>query len=261
MIRYSPFWLDQFPKTRRPAYPAVARPRRDDVVVVGGGLTGCACAWSLAGAGMPVVAARGGARRRRGDGGIAGLVREDFDASFEDAARAHGLAARTSRGRDTPESLARLRRGAAAPARSAAISRPPDLLRLGRPAEPDASRLRREYQARRDAGFDSSWLTARAWRARERRSTRAAAIRSKGFALDPYRACIGLAAAAASRKAPDLRAVGGDARSRSAQVGRDRDRRQDASAPTSVDRRDRRAAARPARAAASSSRRCTATRW
>ena len=68
---------------------------------------------------------------------------------------------------------------------------------------PDTQRavlLRREYQSRRDAGFDHSWVTP-ASLAKEAALAAGGAIRTRGFALDPYRACVGLAAAALSRGA------------------------------------------------------------
>ena len=61
-------------------------------------------------------------------------------------------------------------------------------------------RLRREYQDRRDAGLDHRWLAATAL-AREAALDSGGAIRTDGAALDPYRACLALAAAAATRGA------------------------------------------------------------
>src|SRR5262249_61330551 len=51
MVRYQPYWLDRFPKSRRPAYPKFRGEMDTGVVIVGGGLTGCACAGSFANAG------------------------------------------------------------------------------------------------------------------------------------------------------------------------------------------------------------------
>jgi glycine/D-amino acid oxidase-like deaminating enzyme len=58
--------------------------------------------------------------------------------------------------------------------------------------------LSREYQARRDAGLEVSWLNARALM-RDAAIPGDGALRIKADAFDPYRACIGLAAAAAAR--------------------------------------------------------------
>ena len=120
-----------------------------------------------------------------------GLVREDFDASFQATASAHGLrAARVAVAGDAAR-VAGFRRRAAAlrdPVRSRAAGSPA----ASRRATPTPSRrLRREYDARREAGFDHSWLTAAAL-ARETALDGGGAIRTRGFALDPYRACLGL---------------------------------------------------------------------
>src|SRR5204863_600174 len=54
--------------------------------------------------------------------------------------------------------------------------------------------------ARRDGGMECSWLSARSI-SQELGIIANGGIRTKGEALDPYRACIGLAAAAASKGA------------------------------------------------------------
>jgi glycine/D-amino acid oxidase-like deaminating enzyme len=80
---------------------------------------------------------------------------------------------------------------------------PQDLLSIV-PRDANAVRLlRREYDARRQAGLDHSWLTAAAL-ARETALDAGAAIRTRGFVIDPYRAALGFAAAAASARKPAL---------------------------------------------------------
>ena len=63
-------------------------------------------------------------------------------------------------------------------------------------------RLKREQKARRDAGLEAALLNAARRRRRSRRSAAFGSLRTKdGATLDPYRACVGLAAAAALRGA------------------------------------------------------------
>ena len=96
MPRYAPIWLDRFPKSRRPSHPRLRGELETDVIVVGGGLTGCACASSFATAGVKVVVVEADRIGGGSTAASAGLIREDFDASFQEAARSHGLrAART----------------------------------------------------------------------------------------------------------------------------------------------------------------------
>src|SRR5207249_9868295 len=77
---------------------------------------------------------------------------------------------------------------------------PEDLLTFGRRDPQSFRSLQREYHSRRAAGLDHSWLKPAAV-AREAAIESGSAIRTRGFSLDPYRACLGLASAAASRSA------------------------------------------------------------
>ena len=167
-------------------------------MIVGGGLTGAACAASFAAAGVKVVVLEADRIGAGSTAGSPGLVREDFDGSFQQSAAAHGLrAARTlwqGMRRASLDFAAALRR---AEVRSDLV--PQDLL-ICRPDAAGTKNLRKEYQARRDAGLDHSWLTAAALQ-RESGSGFSGAIRTRGFGIDPFRACLGLAAAAEGRGA------------------------------------------------------------
>ena len=92
-IRDIPIWLDRFPKTRRPSYPRFKGESETEVVIVGGGLTGCACAWSFANAGIRTTLLEAEALGRGGTAESVGIIREDFDASFRQTVQAHGLRA------------------------------------------------------------------------------------------------------------------------------------------------------------------------
>jgi len=196
--RHIPYWLDRVSKARRPSYPRLRGRLETSVAIVGGGLTGCACAWSFAAAGVKVVLleaeAIGAGATARG----LGLIREDFDASFQATASAHGLRA----ARSLWQAMRRASLDFPAALRRLGIKcdlAPEDLIVFER--DPQTSRLlQREYQSRRDAGFDHSWLKP-AVLSREAAIESGGGIRTHGFSLDPYRACLGLASAAASRGA------------------------------------------------------------
>jgi glycine/D-amino acid oxidase-like deaminating enzyme len=199
MIRHVPFWLDRFPKSRRPSHPRLTGEHETRVVIVGGGLTGCACAWSFAAAGVPVALLEADRLGSGATAGALGLLREDFDASFQGTASAHGLRA----ARTLWQGMRRASLDFAAALRRLGIRcdlAPADLLHTARRSPQEVTRLRREYQARRDAGFEHTWVTA-ASVSREAALEAGAAIRTRGSAFDPYRACLGLASAAASRGA------------------------------------------------------------
>jgi gamma-glutamylputrescine oxidase len=198
MIRYSPLWLDRFPKSRRPAHPRLRGEIDTSVVIVGGGLTGAACAASFAAAGVKVVVLEAERVGAGSTAGSPGLVREDFDGSFQQTASAHGLRA----ARALWQGMRRASLDFAAALRRAGVRCdlvPQDLLIAAADAS-GAKQLRKEYQARRDAGLDHSWLTAAAAQ-RESGASFGGAIRTRGFGVDPYRACLGLATAAEARGA------------------------------------------------------------
>ena len=199
MPRHVPLWLDRFPKSRRPSYPRFRGNVETDVLIVGGGLTGCACASTFTTAGVKVVVLEAD---RIGAGSTAaspGLIREDFDASFQATADAHGLRA----ARTLWQGLRRASLDFAAALKRLDIKcdlMPQDLLHVVRRDVDAVRRLRREYDARRAAGFDHTWMTAAAV-TREASLEGGAAIRTRGFVFDPYRACLGFAGAAAGRGA------------------------------------------------------------
>ena len=198
-IRHIPFWLDRFPKSRRPSYPRFKGESEADVVIVGGGLTGCVCAWGFANAGIRTVVLEAETIGSGGTAESAGWIREDFDASFRASVQAHGL--RASR-----LMWQTMRRGALDMA--AAIRRlgircdlaPCDVL-VGARARSETSRsLFREYSARRDAGLEHSWMKPAALK-REAAIDAEGAIRTHGFSFDPYGASVGFASAAVARGA------------------------------------------------------------
>ena len=194
-----PLWFAQFPKSRRHSYPRVRGEHTTRVVIVGGGLTGAACALACAAAGLDPILLEADAIGGGMTAGDSGLLREGFAGSFEEAAKSHGL--RTAR-----NLWGGLRRGSldfAAALRRYKIRcdlEPTDVLSLARPGEDAGRLLRREYDARRRAGVEGTWVMSAAV-ARETAIVSAGAMRTRGAAFDPYRACLGMAAAAESRGA------------------------------------------------------------
>ncbi|HEX5473850.1 MAG TPA: FAD-binding oxidoreductase [Vicinamibacterales bacterium] len=198
-MRTVPYFLDSVPRARRREYPRLRGHLDTGVVVVGGGLTGCACAEVFAAAGVDVVLLEAGRLAAGGTGATDGLLRQGYDASFEATVARHGL--RTARtlwqgirraSLDMAAAIRRLR------LRCDLVSQ--DLVWIAR-GDAEASRgLAHEYKARRAAGLDVRWMTAAAL-AREAHVDADGAIRMRGDAVDPYRAAAGLAAAAAQRGA------------------------------------------------------------
>jgi glycine/D-amino acid oxidase-like deaminating enzyme len=198
-LRFAPFWYDRVPQRRRPSFPRHRSNLETRVVVVGGGLTGCACAAALAAVRVPVVLVEAGQIGNGATAGAVGLVREDFDVSFTATTSAYGLRA----GRSLWQSIRRAALDFPAALRRLEVScdlTPQDLLILAVPDRDSPRRLRREYEARRKAGLDHSWVTPAVVH-REAAIQSGGAIRTRGAVLDPYRACTGLARAADVRGA------------------------------------------------------------
>lgn len=198
-MRHLPFFLDSVPRARRPDYPRYRGESRIAVAVVGGGLTGCACAAVFAAAGVRVVLLESDRIGAGATAASAGLLRQDLDASFLASASAHG----TRTARHVWQGFRRASLDFAAALRRLKIKAdlgPQDLLYVTREGADSARQLQREYAARRDAGVDGSWLTGRAI-AQHTGLAGHGGIRTKGEVLDPYRTAIGLAAAAVSKGA------------------------------------------------------------
>jgi len=191
-------WIDLFPRSRRPDFPKLRGEHVTDVVIVGGGLTGCATAYACAVAGLKPVLIEAGRIGHGSAGRGAGLLLSEPGPAFRDVARTHGVRA----ARQVFESWRRASLDAASLIRRLKIrcdlEAVDDLIVAVRDGEKD---LRREQEARAAAGLGAPWLAA----AVAKRATSfdaAGAIKlGAGFTLDPYRACLGLAAAAKSRGA------------------------------------------------------------
>ncbi len=198
-MRHVPFWFDTFPKSRRPSYPRLRGQHETQVAIVGGGLTGVACALAFATAGVDVILLESGVIGGGATAGSDGLLREGFNASFHETAALHGL--RTTRAlwegmrRGSLDMAATLRR-----LNVRCQMTPMDVLTVARPRPEAVKALRREQTARREAGAEASWVTPAA-ATREAAIESGGAIRTHAVAIDPYRACLGLAAAAVERGA------------------------------------------------------------
>jgi len=86
-------WIDNFPSTRRPDHPRLRGEHTADVVIVGGGLTGCATAFACASAGLRPLVIEGDRLGSGSAGRSAGLLLPDPGVSFRDIVSAHGLRA------------------------------------------------------------------------------------------------------------------------------------------------------------------------
>lgn len=170
-----------------------------DAVIVGGGLTGCTTAYAFAAAGLRVALIEAERLGRGASGCSTGWLGDDPGASFVEATKSLGL--RRSRwawqawrrsALDFAALTRRLKiRCHLQPASTVAVATTPE----------QASRLQREFKARRAAGLDLS-APPRSSVAAETALSVSAAFKSRsGATVDPYRLVVGLARAAAERGA------------------------------------------------------------
>jgi glycine/D-amino acid oxidase-like deaminating enzyme len=192
------FWLDRYPTSRRPAYPRHRGTLTTDVVIVGGGAMGCAAAYVFAAAGVNVALLEEGRIAQRQAARSAGVVIHGPEPDFHKLAYQHGV--RDARHiyqiarRGSLEYLAALRRlriECGLQVRNALhFSSTPDGM----------ERLEKEYRARREAGLDVAALKGAAL-LRQMGMNGFALVTHGNASIDPYKATLGLARAAAARGA------------------------------------------------------------
>ena len=190
------------PASRVPDHPRLRGAHTFDVVIIGAGLTGCATAYACAAAGLKAIVLEADRVGRGSAGRSAGLLLPEPGPAFRDIEQAHGVrAARIAFESWRHASL----EGAALLRRLNIKCGLEPVIPLIVAARDDEKMLRREFDARSKAGVDGTWLT-RKLLGRLTAPDAPAAIRMRdAFSLDPYRACLGFSAAAASRGAVDLR--------------------------------------------------------
>jgi glycine/D-amino acid oxidase-like deaminating enzyme len=189
-------WILEFPRTRRPDFPRLRGEHTCDVVIVGGGLTGCATAYACAMAGLRPVVIEADRVGQGSAGRSAGLLLADPGPLFRDVVGSHGLRA----ARRVFETWARGASDGAALLKRLKVPRGATALSdVMAGLRGDDKALARELAARDEAGIPARWLPERQARTATNLEAAAAVRIPYGFAVDPYAACIAVAAAAARR--------------------------------------------------------------
>jgi glycine/D-amino acid oxidase-like deaminating enzyme len=191
-------WIENFPHSRRPDHPRLRGELTADVLIIGGGLTGCATAYACAVAGLAPIVVEAGRIGQGSAGRSTGLLLPEPGPWFRDVSARHGL----RNARRLFESWRRASLDAAALLRRLKVPCGLEACdHFAVASRDDGKELRREFDARQAAGLDAHWLSPAVVR-------KATALEASGgvrlgasFTLDPYRACLGLAAAAKSRGA------------------------------------------------------------
>ena len=207
-VRYgqSP-WTAQLPKTSRPTHPKLSGRLEIPIVIVGGGLTGCATVYALAAAGHRVALVEAGQSPAVPTGQAAGLLLASPGTGFVGLEKAHGLRVARALWQDTRraslDAQATLRR-----LKVRCNLQPCDAIVAARTDE-QAAGLRRELAALKSAGLEATWLTGKAL-LQATGIDGVGGLRSHGHAsLDPLRAALGLARAAAGTRRGRVRSIAG----------------------------------------------------
>jgi glycine/D-amino acid oxidase-like deaminating enzyme len=192
-------WIHDFPSTRRPDYPRLRGEHAATVVIVGAGLTGCATAYACAMAGLKPIVIDAGRVGQGSAGRSAGLLLPEPGPAFRDVAQAHGLRA----ARRVFETWAKGAVDAATLLRRLRIpgGAVEEFNNLIVAARGDEKALQREQAALADAGLEARALTQKQVRQATALDAGVGIRLREAFAVDPYRACVGLATAAARRGA------------------------------------------------------------
>jgi glycine/D-amino acid oxidase-like deaminating enzyme len=191
-------WIDRVPASRVPSYPTYRGKTDIDVAIIGGGIVGCTAAHAFAAAGVRVALLEADRIGRGATAFSNGWISDDPGARFGDVERAMGLRAarqgwRAWR-RASLDFIALIRR----------LNIKCDLDARGLlvvASAGDPGQLIKEQKARKAAGLDAASVNAKAIVAETAINAPAAMRLRDGVTLDPYRATIGLAAAAAARGA------------------------------------------------------------
>ena len=84
-------WIESVPRASRPDYPRLRGQLATDVLVLGGGLTGCATAYAAAASGLTTILIEADRIGQSGAGRSAGLLLSDPGPSFKDVTASQGL--------------------------------------------------------------------------------------------------------------------------------------------------------------------------
>jgi glycine/D-amino acid oxidase-like deaminating enzyme len=188
------YWPDRL-HGRAPAYPPLRGTHEADVVIVGGGMTGCSCAYLLARRGVRTLLLEAARLGLGSTAASTALLMQEPDADLLGLADRYGRPAaariwKASRHavRDLVNVVARIAPGIATPrVPSVYFSRDPD----------ETPRLMRELAARHRAGIGGRWLSAAGLKRATGIDGAGAILTQNNAEIDPLRACLAMGRAAA----------------------------------------------------------------
>jgi glycine/D-amino acid oxidase-like deaminating enzyme len=186
-------WLGQY-RGRGPAFPTLRGHHDVDVAIVGGGITGCACAYVLARSGVRVALLEARQIGRGSTAASTALLMQEPDVDLLDLGKRYGTDTARRMWQSSRRAVAEMVGTLQGLGVRASLEQRPSIYFARDGSELHA--LRRELKARHNAGMRGRWLSTAALK-RVTGIDGAGAILTQGDAqVDPYRACLGLARAA-----------------------------------------------------------------
>lgn len=153
------YWAERTARSRRTAYPTYRGQHEFDVVVIGGGLTGCTAVYVFANAGLSVALVEADRLASRSTAASLGALLPQPDATFRAVEATAGLRVARTAWKTSRKSVLEF----AAALKKLKIKCDLDASALVVTARTSdaADQLRREQSARNAAGVDVPWLAAR----------------------------------------------------------------------------------------------------
>jgi glycine/D-amino acid oxidase-like deaminating enzyme len=166
------------------------------VAIVGGGITGCACAYLLAGRGVRTILLEAG---RTGHGSTAAstaLIMQEPDVDFRDLARRYGRSTSVRIWKASRRAVRDLTGALDGLGRGASTRRVPSVYFTSSAEE--ARELGREQTARRRAGLPGRWISPAGLKRVTGIEGAGAIVTEGNAAIDPLASCLALARGAAA---------------------------------------------------------------
>lgn len=192
LLSPQPFWpkKDGLPHS----FPALDGDVDCDVAIIGGGITGACVAWELADAGLAVVVLDRREVAHGSTAGNTGLMLYELDVPLERLAQRIGRGPAERAFRRCRDAIPSLERRVRQLAIDCDFRRRSSLYVAAQPGH--VARLRREFLARRAAGFAVEWWPARRVRTESTLPHAAGILSADAAELDAYRLTYGLLQAA-----------------------------------------------------------------